>query len=308
MSSKPGAVVRLGLIGAGRWGKNFIRTIRGLDGVTLTALCSRNPDNHALVDSTCAILADWHDLPGSNLCDAVIIATPPETHAEILGTMIRARLPSMVEKPLTLDLQEALELQQLLRRIPTPVLVDHTYLFHPAYRELKRLGSQLGLIRSIQSEGGNHGPFRPNFNALWDYGPHDLSMCLDLLGAGPVRMKLTQADTVSQENGIGASYELALVFPNDVTATIHVSNIKREKVRRFAVEFAGDRLVFDDLAPHQLVNAAATPLLVSPELPLTRAVQTFAEGVRDESHEMFGLDLAVEIVRILHDAQPALPS
>ena len=304
MSSKPGAVVRLGLIGAGRWGKNIIRTIRGLDGVTLSALCSRNPDSRALVDSQCPILTDWHELTDRDLCDAVIIASPPETHADILRTMIRAHLPSMVEKPLTLDLQEALDLQQLLQRVPTPILVDHTYLFHPAYRELKRLGSQLGPIRSIQSEGGNRGPFHSSYSALWDYGPHDLSMCLDLVGASPIRVKLARADVVPQENDVGASYELALVFPNNVAATIHVSNIKHEKVRRFVVEFAGDRLVFDNLAPHKLVNAAGTPLLASPELPLTRAVQTFVEGIRGGPREMFGLDLAVEIVHILHEAQP----
>jgi len=297
-------VIRLGLIGAGRWGKNFIRTIRRLDGVTLSALCSRHPDSRGLVDSPCTILRDWHDLVGNDLCDGVIIATPPDTHAEILGTMIHAHLPSMVEKPLTLDLREALDLQQLLRQYPTPVLVDHTYLFHPAYRELKRLSSQLGPIRSIQSEGGNHGPFRPNYTALWDYGPHDISLCLDLLGTSPVRMELTHADVLPQKDGIGGSYELALVFPDDVTATIRVSNVKREKVRRFAVEFVGGRLVFDDLAPHKLANATGTPFLVPHELPLTRAVQTFVEGIRGGSRQMFGLDLAVEIVRILYEAQP----
>ena len=297
-------MIRLGLIGAGRWGKNFIRTIRELGGVTLSALCSRHPDSRSLVDSSCTILCDWHDLACNDLCDGVIIATPPDTHTEILGAMISARIPSMVEKPLTLDLQEALDLQELLRENPTPVLVDHTYLFHPAYRELKRLSSQLGPIRSIQSEGGGPGPFRPNYTALWDYGPHDISLCLDLLGASPIRMELTHADVLPQKDGIGGSYKLALVFPDNVTATIRVSNMKREKVRRVAVEFAGDQLVFDDLAPHKLANATGTPFLVPHELPLTRAVQTFVEGIRGGSREMFGLDLAVEIVRILHEAQP----
>ncbi|MGA2139768.1 MAG: hypothetical protein ABSH14_12995 [Verrucomicrobiia bacterium] len=80
--------------------------------------------------------------------------------------------------------------------------------------------------------------------------------------------------------------------------------MKREKVRRFAVEFVGGRLVFDDLAPHKLANATGTPFLVPHELPLTRAVQTFVEGIRGGSRQMFGLDLAVEIVRILYEAQP----
>jgi predicted dehydrogenase len=303
VSNDARAVVRLGLIGAGRWGTNFIRTIRGLDGVRLSALCSRNPDSRGLVDSNCQILSDWRDLMGTNLCDGVIIASPPDTHAEILGAMIRARMPSLVEKPLTLDLQQALDLQQLLRQTPTPVLVDHIYLFHPAYIEMKRLSSQLGPIRSIQSEGGNHGPFRPTYTALWDYGPHDLSMCLDLMKSTPRSV----ACRASEENQ-GGTYELDLLFPGDVRAAIKVSNLASAKVRTFTVHHKDHTLIFDDLSPQKL-RLDGAPVSVSEKLPLAAAVETLVNGIRTGETRHFGLDLAVEVIRTLHAAQqsPSTP-
>lgn len=300
MSSEPRALVRLGLIGAGRWGKNFIRTVRGLDGVTLSVLCSHNPDSRSLVDANCTILRDWHDLLGRNLCDGVIIASPPDTHTEILGTMIRARMPSMVEKPLTLDLQEALDLQQLLRQTPTPVLVDHTYLFHAAYREMKRWSSQFGPIRSIQSEGGNQGPFRPNYSPLWDYGPHDISMCLDLMKSPPQLVSCRASETKQ-----GGNYELELTFPNDVRASIKVGNLARARIRTFTVRHEEHALTFDDLAPQKLrLDGAAITVAEKP--PLTVAAETLASGIRNGTTEGFGLDLAVEVVRALHVAQQSL--
>ncbi len=298
MSSKSGTVVRLGLIGAGRWGKNFIRTIRVLDGVALSALCSRHPDSRRLVDSSCAILRDWHDLVGNDFCDGVIIATPPDTHAEILGAMIRARIPSMVEKPLTLDLQEALDLQRLVRQNPTPVLVDHTYLFHPAYRELKRLSSQFGPVRSIQSEGGGPGPFRPNYTALWDYGPHDISMCLDLLGKTPQSVTCKGFETKE-----GGNYACDLVFPDSVRASIKVGNLTGAKVRIFMVRHDEHSLTFDDLSPQKL-RLDSTPVAVADKLPLQTAVETLVKGIRSGTAE--GFDLAVEVIRSLHGAQQSL--
>jgi len=300
VSSSPEAVIRLGLIGTGRWGKNFIRTIRGLDGVTLSALCSRHPDSRSLVDSSCTILCDWHDLVGNDLCDGVIIATPPDTHAEILGAMIRARIPSMVEKPLTLDLQEALDLQQLLRQNPTPVLVDHTYLFHPAYRELKRLSSQLGPIRSIQAEGGGPGPFRPNYTALWDYGPHDISMCLDLLGKTPQSVTCKAFETNE-----GGNYECDLLFPDNVRASIKVGNLASAKVRTFTVHHKDRTLIFDDLSPQKL-RLDGAPVSAPEKLPLAAAVETLVNGIRNGETAQFGLDLAVEVIRTLHGAQQSL--
>lgn len=286
-------MIRLGLIGAGRWGQNYIKTISSLPGVVLAGVASR-------------LRLNWSDLIASGKLDGVIIATPPETHAEMLEAAIRARLPAMVEKPLTLNLGEAVRLRDLQRKFKTPVLVDHTQLFNSAYIELKRQAPQFGPISTIHSEAGNWGPFR-NYTALWDYGPHDLALTLDLLEQLPTSVKITAIEERIVEDGLGGNYRIELDFSNTIHADIRVGNLFDTRTRRFAVDFQRHSLILDDLASHNLVlhnHAADTriPLPVDPKLPLTRAVETFVEGIGGNISSNFGLDLAVEICRVLNHA------
>jgi len=99
--------VRLGLIGAGRWGRAYIRTLAELDGLSLKWVSSRNPETKTFVPDTCSVTEDWRDLMTAENIDGIIVATPPASHAEIALTAIEQGHAVMVEKPLTLSLQEA---------------------------------------------------------------------------------------------------------------------------------------------------------------------------------------------------------
>lgn len=232
MNSNPAVVTRLGLIGAGRWGRNLIRTIRSLPSATLAGLYSRNPESHSLLGPETALTEDWRALLDRHRYDGVIMATPPETHAALVEAAIRASMPCMVEKPLTTNLDEALLLQRLCCQYNALVLVNHTQLFHPAYALLKQSANK---VFHVESDGGNWGPFRPSYTPLWDYAPHDFALCLDLLRASPVKIALTEAQTSTQESGWAGTYRLDLEFPCSVNATILVSNLRREKIRRLLV-------------------------------------------------------------------------
>ena len=73
-----------------------------------------------------------------------------------------AGLPVMVEKPLTMNLDEALHMQEIVEHTGVPVLMDHTQLFHPGYVMLENKAEELGPIRFIHLVGGSGGPFRPD--------------------------------------------------------------------------------------------------------------------------------------------------
>jgi predicted dehydrogenase len=303
VSNRISTPVRLGLIGAGRWGQNYIKMIRALSVTRLAALASRNPASKNLVDSACHITLDWRELLDAKLVDGVIIATPPDVHAEMLESAMRAGIPAMIEKPLTLNLQDALKLQALQRELQALVLVDHTQLFNSGYIELKRQAKQLGSVRTIHSEAGKWGPFR-DYTALWDYAPHDLSITLDLMRQAPVDVRITELESRPVEGGLGANYRIELDFGSGARADIMVGNLLRERIRRFTVDFNQQSLVLDDLATDKLVlhNHASdtrTAVTIDSKLPLTRAVETFVDGIRGRATEHFGLGLAVEIARVL---------
>ena len=131
--------VRLGLIGAGHWGRVYIRTLAAVEGVRLSRVASRNPGTAQLVPAGCAVDLEWRKILDHRQIDGVIVASPPAMHAEMIRAAVEAGLPVLVEKPLTLDLAAARAVRSTVERHGGFVMVGHTHLFHPAYRKLKEL-------------------------------------------------------------------------------------------------------------------------------------------------------------------------
>lgn len=309
-------MTRLGLIGAGRWGRIYIQTIAALDDVQLARLASRNPASPELVGPQCAVSVDWRELTESGDLDGLIIATPPSLHAEMTIAAVAAGIPVLVEKPLTLGLAEAVMLREQVRTRKGLVMVDHTHLFHPAFEELKRQVAALGMLREIEAEAGNQGPYREDVPVLWDWGPHDVAMCLDLLRESPREVRATREERTTQGSAVAETFRLELEFSSGARARIRISNMM-EKTRRFSVRCGAGVLVYDDLVQNKLVlhqgvrgapltPANGMPIAISPELPLRRVVKAFVTAITEGSDRTSSLDLAVEVVAVLERCGKAL--
>ena len=295
------AALRLGLVGRGPWGQAYMRTAPRIEGIELCAVAGR----------------DWHGLLGQSL-DGAIIATPASTHLEIAARFVAAGVPVLVEKPLCLDLASALRFREEVARQRGLALVDHIHVFSPAYRRLKALSPALGAITRIESCGGRHGPFRPDSSPLWDWGPHDVSMVLDLLGESPRRVSARRTFDERVEEGIAQVVELELEFARGLLARITVGN-KLPHTRRFAVSHGQGTLVYDDLAAPKLLLLDADAVAERrwrealaadglDRLPLDCVLERFRDLIRERKPQPGQLDLAVNVVRVLESAERSLGS
>ena len=299
--------LRLGLVGAGRWGRNLVATIARLPGVRLAAVASRNPETAGRVPPACAVEPDWRALLDPRRIDAVIVATPPATHGAIARAAIAAGLPVLVEKPLTMDPREARELREAAAASGGFVMVDHTHLFHPAWRALKRAAPGFGRVRAIDGLAGNMGPFRGDAPPLWDWGAHDVALCLDLVGGPAVAVRARCVDHRRTAEGLGEVVEVDATF-GGVPARLRFGNLM-PRARRMAVQLDRGVLVYDDLAEHKLVahegaedagcGRPGEPLPFEPGLPLTVAVGEFCAAAAAGSRSLEDLDRAVQVVEIL---------
>ena len=184
------------------------------------------------------------------------------------------------------------------------VMVDHTYLFHPAWIELKRRRPQLGPVRAIRSVGGNRGPFRAETTVLWDWGPHDISMCIDLMEGVPETVSARRLRAEQTPEGRGELLRLDLGFAT-TRAEIEIGNLMSTRTRRFEVEFAGTTAVIDDTAEHKLrCGGRGIPIAGTP--PLTVVVEAFVDAIAADSFDEQGLDLAVQVVDTLEQCDAAL--
>ena len=176
------APLKLGVIGAGAWGTNIIRTLAELD--SLGYVAESVPEllkKAAAISSTAVMLDSYKELLTTDV-PAVCIATPAATHFQIACDAMEAGKDVFVEKPLTLELAQAQELVATAKRLGRVLMVDHLLLFQPAVQWIRKALEDgiIGTVYSIHSERLNLGRVRSNENVLWSLGVHDIAVILFL--------------------------------------------------------------------------------------------------------------------------------
>ena len=296
--------MKLALIGCGRWGKIYAKTVSRLENIEISALCTSNIENRKFVGNSCHIFSNWEDVFSINNIDALILAVPPLVQFKILATNSNIKIPVMLEKPLALSSRQSVEIESLYSKENIVSLVDHIYLFHPAYTTLKENLPSIGMIKNIITKGGSSGPFREHTPPLWDYGPHDLSMCLDIAKEYPNYISSTRISSQIRKKNLEEVWELNLKFPNGIHTKSTVGNGMTEKTRTIEIIGENGSLIFDDLNKDKLKinkNSKCTKIYISNEnkLPLDIAIETFINAIRGKQDPRLGLTLGSNIVTIL---------
>ena len=300
----------IGLVGAGRWGRNFISTLRELPGLTLRRVASSNPATVALVDAGCTILGDWQDLVASNDIEGVIIATPPATHAAIASHAIMHGKAVLIEKPLTTDWQSALTLKAVADAHHAIVLVDHIHLYNPAWAAFKHAAKHLGPLLNVRSEAGAPGPIRTDVSVLWDWAPHDVALGLNITGAMPTSAVCHKLMTHEVPEGIAEQLSVKLEFPNQVTMHSEIGTLFKEKRRWLRADYQQGSLIFDDRIEHKVmmhkahdsshsVSTGGTPLPFEVGSPLEKILGVFESCIRSGQSFLSDIALAVQVVEVV---------
>jgi predicted dehydrogenase len=244
-------VIRLGIVGCGQWGQNYLRNFSDMpDRATITAFADADTGRLAALQShlpTAKASADASSVLTDPEVDGVVIATPSSTHAELVERALDAGKHVLVEKPFTLDPADATRLVAQARDARTVLLVGHVYEYNPAIERMRELlaSQTLGQTYYIDSRRTNLGPIRDDVNSLWDLAPHDVSILLYLLGTVPECVSATGASFYG--NGRHDVVFATLMFPKGIVGHIHVSWLDPRKVREITVVGASRMLVFDDL-------------------------------------------------------------
>ncbi len=244
--------LKVGVIGSGAWGRNHVRTVAGLADAELAAVCDTDPKTRERVARQYPGTLVTDDL-GALLerCDAVIVASPAGTHAAMARRCIEAGKPCLVEKPFALSVRDAEAVAALGVERKVPVLAGHLLVFHAAVERLRTLvqGGELGKIFYLYGLRVNLGQVRQDENALWSFGPHDVSVALHLLGETPVRVA-AQGKSYLQPK-IEDVVFLTMEFASGVLAHVQLSWLDPHKERKLTVVGAKKMVVFDDMEPRE---------------------------------------------------------
>ncbi len=135
--------LNIAVIGAGVMGADHIRTLRhAVSGAAVVAVHDADPSRAARVATEHGIApasAGALELIGDNAVDAVLVATPDETHAELVLGCIAAGKPVLCEKPLAATLDECRAIMAAETRAGRRLVqVGFMRRFDPGYLALKR--------------------------------------------------------------------------------------------------------------------------------------------------------------------------
>ena len=249
---EPSQPLRIGVAGLGHWGPNLARNFAALPGCELAWCCDPSEaarTRHAPSFPGATFTDRFEDLLSDPALDAVALATPVPSHAELAVRVLESGKHCFVEKPLAQSVAAAERALAAASASGRVLMVGHLLEYHPGIRKLKELtdSGELGeRIYYIYGNRLNLGKLRADENALWSLGAHDVSVVLYLAGEEPGEA-IAHGESYVRD-GVQDVVFCFLRFPSGLSAHLHLSWLDPHKERRFTVVGSRRMATFDDMA------------------------------------------------------------
>jgi predicted dehydrogenase len=324
--------VRTGVVGLGYWGPNIARNFAAIPGCELVWCCDSSPvalDRAATQFPGVRVTDEAEELLADPGLDAVAVATPVPTHAELTVRVLQAGKHCFVEKPLAQSVADAERAVRAAQDSGRVLMVGHLLEYHPGVQMLKQLtdGGDLGdRIYYIYGNRLNLGKLRADENALWSLGAHDVSVVLYLAGEEPREVVAHGASYV--RDGVEDVVFCFMRFDSGLSAHLHLSWLDPHKERRFTVVGSRRMATFDDTAVEGKVTVydkgfdedargygeyiTRSGDIFSPRIsnvePLRIECEYFVECVVTGRRPRSDGESALRVVRVLEQLQTSLDS
>ena len=248
--------LRVGVVGVGYWGSKHVRTMRSLDSVDRVVVIDPSEERVARLRHSFPEVDGYPSLEAAlDHVDAVVVATPPSTHARLATTAMGAGKHVLVEKPFATTVAEGLAMQACAETNGCVLMVGHTFEFHSAVWSLRELvgAGALGDLYYVDTARLNLGLYQHDVNVLFDLAPHDISILNYVLGSRPVSVECWASRHAHHALEDIAYLRVTYDSPR-VEANVHVSWLDPCKVRTVTIVGSSKMVTFDDLDTEQRIR------------------------------------------------------
>lgn len=311
------------VVGAGRWGKNHIKTLQELGCVA--GIVEADPDTRNGFQDKYPEVKTFATIRGAikEDFDGFTVATPAETHFEIAEFIITHKKHVLVEKPLTLKASEARRLKELAEENNVNLMVGHLLLFHPAIRKIKELieNGKIGRLEYIYSNRLNLGTVRTEENILWSFAPHDISVFQYFIGSLPVEV-VSRGGVFLQPHNHDSSMTI-LTYPDNIVGHIFVSWLHPFKEHRMVVIGSKGMFSYEDSSEDKNIlfyekgidwiqgepikrDGPTEVIPYEKKMPLTEELKYFAAHTNGDPVKTANAQNGVEVLEILERATESL--
>ena len=238
----------IAVVGCGLWGENILCTLSDMG--TLTAVCDEDnvrsfqaAQRFQVKALTFSQILTTEDIQG------VVLSVPAPMHAQMAHEVLNSGKHVWIEKPMTLDLQEAKSICALAHKNHLQVLVGHIIRYHGAFEKMLSLirAQEVGNILYIDCIRHNWGRVCPwEKDVLWSLGVHDISLVIAVMEQRPEKtLRYMYSCLQGGDQGM-----LLLKFNQGIQARIFSSWCYPIKEQRCIVTGTRGSLVFNDMNPN----------------------------------------------------------
>ncbi|MCK4798695.1 MAG: Gfo/Idh/MocA family oxidoreductase [Spirochaetes bacterium] len=327
-------MINTAIVGIGYWGPNLVRNFISTKNTHINKVCDINESRLDFIKSrypSLNIELDYSAILSDKNIDAVVLATPIETHYEMAKSALLSGKHVFVEKPLTMKSEEAQELKNLSESQNLILMVGHTFLYSPPVLKVSELikNNELGNIKYIALTRINLGRIKHDTNVLWDLAPHDFSIILEWMGKLPQKIQV-MGKAATFEGNVDVAF-VNLFYEKDVLINIHMSWLSPVKVRQSYIIGDKKMIVYDDMHNSEKVKLYDMGVdlkepdtfgewqltyrsgdVIVPRLdayePLQKECQHFIDCIVKGSKPKSDADQGIKIVKMIEAAQESLIS
>lgn len=242
-------MIKIGLVGAGYWGKNLIRNIMESKEAALNIVCDIDKAKLTKVKKRypgVKITTNYLDLINDKSIDAVVISTNVNSHHNLAKKAIKNRKHVFVEKPMAETVEKAEELVELANKNKLTLMVGHIFLYSPPVIKIKEIlqNNGIGKVYYISSSRVNLGIHQKDVSVIFDLAPHDFSILSYWLNEVPIKVSCIGYDYI--QKGIPDVAFINLIFASGIIAHIEVSWLAPSKLRRTTIVGKKKMILYDD--------------------------------------------------------------
>src|SRR5688500_16849528 len=312
------------VLGCGYWGQNLVRNFYQIGALRLVCDPSETGRTRAAqLAPGVGTCASFDAVFSRKDIQAVVLATPAETHHPLALRALAAGFDVLVEKPLALTFQEGIEMQRAAEEHKRILMVGHLLEYHPAILKLRELISTraLGKVNYVYSNRLNFGKIRIEENALWSFAPHDVAVILRLFGSLPIEVTCVGGSYLTPN--LADATVSCLHFAGGQRAHIFVSWLNPFKEQKLVAIGTEKMAVFNDVAKEEklvlfdqrvemagrqpiLQKGAAEAVDIAPDEPLRLECQHFLDCIRERKAPLTDAESGIRVLKVLQACQISL--
>jgi len=242
-------MIKVGLVGAGYWGKNLIRNFMASKHASLEMICDKDREKLKRMKQLypgIRTVEKFDDIITNRDLDAVVVSTNVNSHYAIAKKVIESGKNVFVEKPMADTVARAEELVELAKKKGIILMVGHTFLYSPPVMKIKDIikNDGIGRVYYISSSRVNLGIHQSDVSVIFDLAPHDFSIISYWLDEVPNRISCVGYDYI--QKGISDVAFINLMFASGTIAHIEISWLAPSKLRRTTIVGEKKMILYDD--------------------------------------------------------------